>query len=113
MSELTTDIRTFEITNTVTGFLEGTIKDWPAHIQDAIYAALERKAHEVELPLTIVHSRCDIDYGEAEDRSQDKYYIHVIASEIVAKDERFSSEETMKRAFMEHLANGTVSKRIQ
>ena len=26
----------------MTGYMEGELKDWPPHIQDAIYAAMER-----------------------------------------------------------------------
>ena len=41
-------IRTFDLIVPVSGYLEGTLDDWPAVIQDGVYAALERKAHEVE-----------------------------------------------------------------
>ena len=43
-------IRTFDLIVPVSGYLEGTLDDWPAVIQDGVYAALERKAHEVGLP---------------------------------------------------------------
>lgn len=80
-------IRTFEIVQYVTGWVDGDINDWPANIQDAVHKALERKAKEVELPLTIVASYCDVDYGET--KEQDKFYLRVIASEIIAADSRF------------------------
>lgn len=83
-----TAIRTFEIVQYVTGPLEGEFKDWPSNIQDRIMDALDRKSKEVELPLTIVHSYCDIDHGEAMDRSQDRYFLRIIASEIVVGDAR-------------------------
>lgn len=79
-----TGVRTFEIVQYVTGYLEGELKDWPAQIQDAVMQALEKKAHEVELPLTIVTSYCDIDYGERPE--DDKPFLRIIASEIVVKD---------------------------
>jgi len=87
-----TGIKTYDLVQYVTGFLEGEIDDWPAAIQDAVYAALEKKSGEVEHPLAIVHSRCDVDYAD-DDRSQDRFYVHVIASEIVVADSRFIEEE--------------------
>lgn len=82
-------IRTFEIVQYISGPLEGELADWPAKIQDAVYAALELKAAEVELPLAIVASRCDIDHdAEAEGRPNQKFFVHIVASEIVVADER-------------------------
>lgn len=78
-------IRTFEIVQYVTGFMEGGVDDWPANMQDAIYAALERKAHEVQLPLKIVHSYCDEDIDSEDERK--RFYVHIIASEVVVKYE--------------------------
>lgn len=75
-------IRTFEIVQYVDGGLEGDINSWPSNLQDKIYAALDTKAKEVELPLAIVASYCDIDYGD--EKGQDRYYVRVIASEVVA-----------------------------
>jgi hypothetical protein len=34
--------RVFELRVDVTGYLAGELKDWPAHIQDRVYAAMER-----------------------------------------------------------------------
>lgn len=82
-----TGIKTYDMVQYVTAPLEGEISDWPANIQDAIYEALEKKAQEVEHPLTIVHSRCDVEPAD-DDRSVDKLYVHVVASEIVLADER-------------------------
>jgi len=93
----TPKIRTWECVVNMTGYLEGGIKDWPSHIQDRIFAALEVLAHQVELPLAIVDSYFDVDYGETPELDQP--YIRVIASEIVAKDERFSDVDYMKREF--------------
>lgn len=100
-SRLTTNVRTFEIKVAISGWLEGTIADWPSHIQDGIYQALERKAKEVELPLTIVHSACDIAYDD--EGNQTTAFLHVIASEIVARDMRFTDEQAMMKAFDEYL----------
>lgn len=79
-----TGVKTFELVQYVNGYLEGELKDWPANIQDAVMQALERKAREVELPLTIVGSYCDLDYGET--KGQDRFFLRIIASEIVVKD---------------------------
>lgn len=81
MIEKTKGIRTFEMIQYVTAPLEGEFDDWPANIQDAIYAAAERKSKDVELPLTIVHTRCDKDI-DTEDPNK-VFFIHVILSEIV------------------------------
>lgn len=102
----TTYIRTFELVQNVTGFMEGDISNWPNNIQDAIYAALERLAQKVQLPLAIVLSYCDIDYGDT--KEQDKPYVHVVASEIVAADSRFynQGQEEIKRIVSEMMNNG-------
>lgn len=89
-----TPIKTFEIDVDVTGFLEGTINDWPSHIQDGIYEALEKKAQEEELMLVIVYSACKIDYGD--DKTKDRIFLHVIASEVVAADERDVNKQEMQ-----------------
>ena len=80
-----THIRTFEIVQYVTGYVDGGMDDWPTNLQDRIYAALERKAHEVQLPLKIVHSYCNEDIDSTDERK--RFYVHVIASEIVVKIE--------------------------
>lgn len=98
MSDLAqpTRVRTFEIVQYVTSPLEGDINDWPSNIQDAIYAALVKKSEEVELPLVIVASFCDIDYGE--NKSEDRPYLRIIASEVIAADNRFfkDAQEQLK-----------------
>lgn len=72
-------IRTFELVVNISGPLEGEFKDWPANIQDTIYAAMERKAAEVQLPLALVGSEA------AYDEIGGHWYIRVILSEVVAK----------------------------
>lgn len=83
----TTGIRTFEVDVPISAPLEGELNDWPANIQDGIYAALERIAEREQLPLAIVHSRCDVDHDVAEG-APGRYYLHVVASEVVMADER-------------------------
>lgn len=84
-----TGIRTFEIVQYISGPLEGELSDWPANIQDAVYEALELKSKQEDLPLAIVASRCDIDHdAETEGRPHQKFFLHIVASEIVMADER-------------------------
>ena len=87
MTAKTTGIRTFEVVVNVSIPLAGTIDDWPASIQDGILGALEAKAQEVQLPLVVVASRCDVDHDVPKGQPG-HYYVHVIASEVVAADER-------------------------
>lgn len=79
-------LRTFEVVQYVSGPLPGKIDDWPPQIQDAIEAALEEKAKQVELPLKIVHSYCAKDVDSVD--PQRVWYVHVLASEIVAGAEQ-------------------------
>lgn len=101
-------IRIFEMIQNVTGYIEGELSDWPAQLQDPIYEAVERKAKEVELPLTIVYSRCHIDYGDAQDGTDDKFYIHVIASEIVVADEREINKMAIEKAVRDITKGRTI-----
>ena len=101
-------IRTFECVVDINGPLEGTLQDWPANIQDAIYDAMEKMADKVKLPLAVVYSACKYDASNDVPATKDdpglrcgNYFIHVILSEIVVRDMRFSSEEMMKRAYDE------------
>lgn len=98
-------IRTFEAVVYTSVLVEGTLTDWPQQMQDQVYEALERLAHKVQLPLTIVAAYGDLDYGD--DGKPDRPYVRIVASEIVARDMRFSSDEAMKKAFDELIkANG-------
>lgn len=83
----TTAVRTFEVDVPVSAPLEGEFNDWPANIQDPIYAALGAVAEREQLPLVIVHSRCDVDHDVAEG-APGRFYLHVVASEVVMADER-------------------------
>lgn len=82
-----TGIRQFELVVHVSGWLEGTLEDWPAQIQDIVYGAIERKSKEVELPLAIVFSKCDHD-PDLPVGHPHKFWLHVIASEVVMADQR-------------------------
>lgn len=75
-------IRTFSMIVNVSVHLAGTFEDWPSQIQDGIYAALEKKAHELQLPLVIVYSNAGVDID-----NNDMPFVHVIASEVVVADE--------------------------
>lgn len=79
-------LRTFEILQYVSGFVEGELKDWPANIQDVVYKALEDKSKEVELPLVVVASKCDHDPDEPNPNL--KFWLHIVASEVVMADQR-------------------------
>ena len=82
-----TGMRQFEIVVHVSGWLEGSLSDWPANIQDGVYKALEDKSKEVELPLAIVFSKCDHDPDLPNDHPQ-KFWLHIVASEVVMADQR-------------------------
>ena len=80
-------VRTFEFVQNVSGYLEcESMDDLSNSMQDAIYAALDRKAHEVGLPLTITGVRCGVDPDP--DTPSEKFYLHIHASEIVVADSR-------------------------
>ena len=95
-------IRTFDLAANVNGWLDGTIDDWPANIQDVLYAALERKAKEVQLPIVIVYSKCEID-PDVPEGSPGHFYLHVIASEIVIADERALQPGTVQKALAQEI----------
>lgn len=83
----TAQLRIFEISQVVSGFIKcETIDDLSSQMQDQIYAALEHKSREVELPLAIVLVRCDVDHDATDPRQ--KFFLHVVASEVVMADER-------------------------
>lgn len=75
-------IRTFEIVQYISGPVscEG-MDDLPPNLQDAVYAALEKKSDEVELPLAIISVRCDKDLDSTDPTRV--WFLHIVASEIV------------------------------
>lgn len=56
--------------------------DWPAQIQDVVFAAVEKLSREVELPLAITHSYCDKDLDSADPKKT--WFVRIFLSEIVA-----------------------------
>lgn len=76
-----TGVRTFECIQYVTGPLDGTLEDWPAQIQDAAHAAMERKSQEEQIPLTVVAAYCDKDHDAIDPRKT--WFVRIILSEIV------------------------------
>lgn len=80
-------VRTFEILQYISGPIEcESMDDLPANLQDVIFAALERKAHDVGLPLAIVAVRCDKDIDSIDETRV--WFLHIVASEIVVADSR-------------------------
>jgi len=69
-------VRLFDCRVRIDRPMGGGMADWPANLQDAVYAALERKAKDVELPLAIIHSYVDSDF-------EGYWFAVVIASEVV------------------------------
>ena len=81
------NVRTFELVVNIDGVLDVPWEDWPANIQDGIMAALEQKARQVELPLTIVYAEYKTD-PDIKAPLPGRHYLHVIASEVIVADER-------------------------
>lgn len=70
-------VRTFDMVQNISGPVEGEINDWPSHMQDTIYFALEqiKKKHQLPSMPLIVMSRCDWDLDQG-------WYVHVIAQHV-------------------------------
>jgi hypothetical protein len=65
-------LRVFELRADVTGYLEGELKDWPDHIQDVIFEAMERVIRISGVKsLKLIGSRCGRDVPE------EPYYVIV------------------------------------
>lgn len=73
--------RVFTIEVDVSGPLAGELNDWPANIQEGIYAALDRLAERERVPVAIVYSECERDFAHM-DPFKDRWYINVVASEV-------------------------------
>jgi hypothetical protein len=55
-------LRVFELRANVDGYLEGELKDWPPHIQDVIFEAMERVIRVSRVKsLKLLTSRCGRD----------------------------------------------------
>lgn len=82
-------IRTFELLVQLTGWPKGfpdggigSMDDLPANLQDGVMNALEWKAEEVGLPLSVIQVRIDVDIDKPDD-APDRIFLHVIVSEVV------------------------------
>lgn len=83
-------IDTYEAVQWMTGPIElgpdATLDDLPNKLQDIVYAALERKADEVQKPLMVVRVLCGREPEPVDVHHE--WYLHVIASEVIAADSR-------------------------
>lgn len=80
-------VRTWQIVLDADGYYEGGIDDWPAYLQDKIYAALENLSKQVELPVVIVYSGFhNNEHASDAHKEQYPYFMWVVASEVVVKD---------------------------
>lgn len=80
-------VRTFQIVLDADGYHEGSIDDWPAYLQDKVYAALERLSKAVELPVVIVYSAFhNNEHASDAHKEQYPYFMWIVASEVVVKD---------------------------
>lgn len=76
--------RVFDMVQYITGPLEvESMNDLSQEMQDQIMAALERRSDEIGTPLVVKGVRCDHDPDLPDDHPH-KFYLHVVASEIVA-----------------------------
>lgn len=62
----------------VTAHMEGTIENWPANIQDGIYAALARTSLGSKYEIKI--SYCDRNWDKDQPDGSPQYFVHVIAT---------------------------------
>jgi hypothetical protein len=81
--------RVFECVVNVTGYLEGELKDWPANIQDGIYAAMENVLlkHDVKR-VVVVSSRC------GRDEPTDPWHLVVVIAETLTGPEAYEVVRT-------------------
>lgn len=63
-----------ELKANVTGYMEGTIENWPSHIQDQVYKALDR---------TSLGSKYEIKMSYCDHTPEDGFFVHVIATAMV------------------------------
>ena len=85
--EQRTSLKTFELVVPISGVLDVPYADWPPIITDGIEEALERLGQQEQMPLAIVQAQYKTDPDYAVD-APGHHYLHVIASEIIAADER-------------------------
>lgn len=87
-------VRTFEIVNYITAAPDVPafptkieLDDLPSQMQDQIAAAMERKAQETGLKLTVVHCVIDEDHDYKEGVTPSKWFMHIVLSEVVVAQE--------------------------
>lgn len=69
-------LKVFDLRATVTGYVEGELKDWPPNIQDAIYAAMERVIKKTRVKgLDVIQSFC------GREEADQRYHVTVICCE--------------------------------
>lgn len=56
-----TDVRTWDLIVSVTGYLPGGLVDWPANIAEPILQKAEELEKEIGLPLQVTFSQCEMD----------------------------------------------------
>ena len=76
-------VRVFDMTVGVDAYPGEKIDDWPANIQDGVYAAVEALGNELQIPLAIVDSRADKDEDDTLPDGRPLFFIHVVISEVV------------------------------
>lgn len=75
-------VRTFEADIPISGPLDVPFEDFPANIQDGIYAAMERLSQEHRIPLTIAHCEYKTDF-DLDPEAPGYHFLHIILSEVV------------------------------
>lgn len=93
--EMRSHIRTFELVVSIDGVLDVPMSDWPANVTDRVDEALEDLSAKLELPVAIVSGEYKVDPDIAVG-APGRHYLHVIASEVIAADERDISPERLK-----------------
>lgn len=70
-------LQEFQATVDLTGPLEGEFEDWPSHIQDKVYAALEKCSQQNgNIKLGLMHASCQYDVDT------ESYYAVLVACEM-------------------------------
>lgn len=72
-------IRVFTAIVNTTGPAPNDFRDWPAKMQDAVYAAMEAKSQQLQIPLALT----DV---EVDSTPEDGWFVRIHLSEIVVSD---------------------------
>jgi hypothetical protein len=95
-------IRTWEADLPITGAMDVPFEDWPSHIQDAIYGAMDKLSEEHKCPIAITYARYKTD-ADKDPEQPGHHYLHIILSEVVMADERTLDPGTVVRGLPETL----------